>query len=200
MTWVTPQLAVGPAPMSVAVLDSIKKQGIKAIMNLCMELGELAQLEFDQVKDLLAKTEADVPQEAARCGKHHTECCVGPVRLSLAEAIYLQFSLNSELGRELRQEAISRALQTGAPDCPIVRDGCCLLYEFRPAACRAFDRPGAETGVPGQQAEALQTLSDEILEIFLEAKTKHSAPEFQLSDVVSGKFVQRFFHLLPNRK
>ncbi|MFO7932400.1 MAG: protein-tyrosine phosphatase family protein [Thermodesulfobacteriota bacterium] len=317
MTWVSPQLAVGHAPMSVAELDSIKKQGVKAIMNLCVELEELAQLEqehgfevyylpimdegypeldeldkaldwldesiylgrkvlvhcrlgigrtgtvvfsyllrkgldrksavkkmrglrarpteqpqkrflhlygkkekplsicepslvpesrfelkpyFDQVKDLLADTESDVPHEAARCGKHHTECCLRPVRLSLAEAVYLQFSLNSELGRELRQEAISLALRAEAADCPIVRDGRCLLYEFRPAVCRVFDRPGPETGVPRQQAEALQTLSDEILEIFLESKTAQSAPEFNLSEVVSGKFVQRFFHLLPNHK
>ncbi|MFW6080936.1 MAG: protein-tyrosine phosphatase family protein [Desulfosalsimonas sp.] len=316
LTWVTPQLAVGPAPMSPAELDSIKNRGIKAIMNLCREMEELARLEqehgfevyylpitdegspelnelekaldwldesiylgkkvlvhcrlgigrtgtvvfsyllrkgldrktavkkmrglrarpteqpqkrflhlygkkekplsicepslipecrfelkpyFDQVKDLLAETESDVFQGAARCGKHHTECCLRPVKLSLAEAVYLQFAVNTELSSELRQEVISRALQAEAEDCPIVKERRCLLYEFRPAVCRAFDRSGPDTGVPRKQAESLQTLSDEILEIFLETKPSRSAPQFNLSDVVSGKFVQKFFHLIPNR-
>lgn len=45
ITWVTDQLAVGYAPMSYEELDSIKKQGIGAIVNLCGEFCDLHELE-----------------------------------------------------------------------------------------------------------------------------------------------------------
>ncbi len=45
LTWITNQLAVGHAPMSYEELDSIKEQGINAIVNLCAEFSDLHELE-----------------------------------------------------------------------------------------------------------------------------------------------------------
>ena len=45
MTWITSQLAVGYAPMSYAELDSIREQGIDAIVNLCGEFCDLHEIE-----------------------------------------------------------------------------------------------------------------------------------------------------------
>lgn len=45
LTWVTKNLAVGHAPMSYAELDSIREQGIDAIVNLCEEFCDLHELE-----------------------------------------------------------------------------------------------------------------------------------------------------------
>lgn len=45
LTWVTKNIAVGQAPMSYAELDSIKAQGIDAIVNLCEEFSDLHELE-----------------------------------------------------------------------------------------------------------------------------------------------------------
>ncbi len=45
LTWITKDLAVGFAPMSYAKLDSIKRQGIDAIVNLCAEFSDLHQIE-----------------------------------------------------------------------------------------------------------------------------------------------------------
>ena len=45
LTWITDQLAVGHAPMSYDELDSIKEQGINAIVNLCAEFSDLHELE-----------------------------------------------------------------------------------------------------------------------------------------------------------
>jgi protein-tyrosine phosphatase len=45
MTWITSDLAVGYAPMSYAELDSIKLQGIDAIVNLCAEFCDLHEIE-----------------------------------------------------------------------------------------------------------------------------------------------------------
>ncbi|MBC8209215.1 MAG: dual specificity protein phosphatase family protein [Desulfobulbaceae bacterium] len=45
MTWITPQLSVGYAPMSYAELDFIREQGISAIVNLCGEFCDLHEIE-----------------------------------------------------------------------------------------------------------------------------------------------------------
>ena len=45
LTWITKNLAVGHAPMSYAELDSLKEQGIGAIVNLCGEFSDLHEIE-----------------------------------------------------------------------------------------------------------------------------------------------------------
>jgi len=44
-TWITKNLAVGHAPMSYKELDSLKEQGITAIVNLCGEFCDLHEIE-----------------------------------------------------------------------------------------------------------------------------------------------------------
>jgi len=43
--WITPHLATGPAPMSYDHLESLKSEGIDAIMNLCAEYCDLHNIE-----------------------------------------------------------------------------------------------------------------------------------------------------------
>jgi protein-tyrosine phosphatase len=45
LTWITSQLAGGQAPMSYEELDSIREQGIDAIVNLCGEFCDLHEIE-----------------------------------------------------------------------------------------------------------------------------------------------------------
>jgi len=45
LTWITDYLAVGYAPMSFVELDSIREQGINAIVNLCAEFYDLHEIE-----------------------------------------------------------------------------------------------------------------------------------------------------------
>jgi len=45
LTWITKDLAVGYAPMSYAELESIRTQGIDAIVNLCAEFCDLHEIE-----------------------------------------------------------------------------------------------------------------------------------------------------------
>ena len=319
LTWITPQLAVGHAPMSRAELDSIARQGVRSIMNLCLEIEELAKLEeeygfevyylpimdegfpelaelnkgldwldeciylgkkvlvhcrhgigrtgtvvfayllrkgldtksagkkmrglrarptehpqkrflhlygkrekpmksgvtslipkrevefgpyFDRIGALLGSAEEEVPEDAPRCGREHTRCCYGPVRLTLAEAVYLQYAVNTELTSGIRERVINRALETetgaeaeeGQRACPLLVHGRCLLYVFRPAQCRVSDRP--DGSLPPGHAEAFHSLSREILDLFLDREPQHAPPEFFLPDVVSGKFVQRLFYLM----
>jgi Fe-S-cluster containining protein len=46
--WITEYLAVGHAPMSYHELDSIRSQGVDAIVNLCGEFCDLHKIEADQ--------------------------------------------------------------------------------------------------------------------------------------------------------
>ncbi len=45
ITWITDSIAVGYAPMSFAELESIKNQGVDAIVNLCAEFSDLHDIE-----------------------------------------------------------------------------------------------------------------------------------------------------------
>ena len=45
ITWITNSIAVGRAPMSYAEFDSIKAEGVDAIVNLCAEFSDLHELE-----------------------------------------------------------------------------------------------------------------------------------------------------------
>jgi len=45
LNWITDQLAVGHAPMSYAELDSLREQGIDAVVNLCGEYCDLHEIE-----------------------------------------------------------------------------------------------------------------------------------------------------------
>jgi protein-tyrosine phosphatase len=47
LNWVTDSLAVGQAPMSYEDLDSLKNQGIQAVLNLCAEFCDLHWIEAD---------------------------------------------------------------------------------------------------------------------------------------------------------
>lgn len=47
VTWVTDQLGVGHAPMSHPQLDSIRREGVDAILNLCGEFCDLHDIEAD---------------------------------------------------------------------------------------------------------------------------------------------------------
>jgi hypothetical protein len=45
VSWVTPSLAAGHAPMSHDHLDRLKKAGINSIINLCAEFPDLPLIE-----------------------------------------------------------------------------------------------------------------------------------------------------------
>lgn len=45
LSWISDHLAVGHAPMSFADLESIRDQGVTAIVNLCAEYCDLHQIE-----------------------------------------------------------------------------------------------------------------------------------------------------------
>ena len=45
LKWITPNVAIGHAPRSQADIDSIKRKGIEAVLNLCAECYDLHEIE-----------------------------------------------------------------------------------------------------------------------------------------------------------
>ncbi len=157
-----------------------------------------------------------------RCGKDHVRCCATPIRLSFIEAVYLGHALNVTLPSRVRLAVIERAMEAarrereaaqagpaGAGDfclsdagavCPLVEGGVCLLFDYRPLQCRTFETPAKAKAELWETLEpAAQTLSRQAYFAFTSEMDEDGPPRFSLPDVVSGRYVQVFFHHLMKK-
>lgn len=157
------------------------------------------------------------------CGQGHISCCHDPVEMTFVESIYLSHTVNTHLDRPTRQEVIQRALEAGKAQkilqkknggelageefarrykearilCPLNEFRECLIFPDRPVACRLFDLPGpAQREVLEVVQPGLDKLSRELWFAFSAESPSKSPWRFMLWEVVSGKFVQTYFHYL----
>ncbi len=202
-----------------------KKEGVLDFCEPCLTPSMSSELkpQFDRFKHLLQSIEGPVPESTPRCGRDHSDCCYGVVDMTLMEAVFLQKGLNSELSSQKRQECIQQAriggsvLETLSEElstekaaavteafarttttCPLLKDGKCLLYGFRPLQCRLFDAP--EGSQDHDLRQELGSLSEEVMSSIAGRVKAWELPWFNLFDVVSGLFVQDVFHLLAGKK
>lgn len=200
-----------------------KASGKLTVREPRLEFARLTDLRpfLDDYEELVAGAEAVVAADPARCGRDHQRCCHRPVRLALIEAIALATAVNKELTSEKRREIMERAtrasvqerrirqdqerrgaagescLSDAAIACPLLEAGRCLLFYARPLQCRTH-------GMNADAAEALwRTISPVLDRLSSQAFLALSGsflPEspltFSVSEVVSGRYVQRFFHQL----
>jgi Fe-S-cluster containining protein len=163
--------------------------------------------------------------KAALCGQGHADCCRDLVVMSFIETVYVNHIINS-LDRVTRLNAIERAMEVtravrelerregvdfrsnGFAEayrrahllCPLNELGECLVFANRPMACRVFDldsndRQELLIDLPGR----LDKISGDVYFAFTSRFLGQTAFAFLLSEVVTGKFVQTFFHhLLQN--
>lgn len=174
---------------------------------------------FRDYEALLARI-ADTPGANAldRCGVDHARCCRTPIRLTMIESVYLTNQINVLLSSSRRLEVIERAVATarnerataqamGSGDyclsdadalCPLSENGKCIIADARPMQCRTFGLDAIESAKlwTAVLAPALDRLSLELWMGFVGGMAKDSLPHFALTDVVSGKYVQRLFHLM----
>lgn len=153
-----------------------------------------------------------------QCGLDHARCCRTPIRLTMIEAVYLTHQINLLLSSEGRLAVIERAVPTARSEravtrdmgkgeyclsdanalCPLSVDGKCIVFTARPMQCQTFDLESATSSVLWNTvlAPSLERLSLELWMAFVGSMAQDALPGFALADVVSGKYVQRLFHLM----
>jgi Fe-S-cluster containining protein len=195
-------------PANFAQWRSIRQYGKinprLSVRKPCLELQRRVDLSpfLADFQALLAGTEAETDKAApgARCGIHHDRCCHGRVELSLIEAVHLASALDA-LPSEKRRAAIARAASRrngGNGDCPLLDDGQCSLGADRPLDCRLADLPTEQAEKQRKAlAPALQSISNQLYVAF-SGSLATTPLAFALTDVVSGRYVQDFFHHLRN--
>lgn len=139
---------------------------------------------------------------ASLCGRDHGNCCSESVTLSLIEAVYLHHFLNSSLSQKSRQEAIARATSSNRLLCPLDDTGACILFSQRPTACRLIDLSAEERSAIATDLDvALAKISRDLYFALTSRFPGKTDLVFPLKEVVSGRFVQIFFHhLLQNNR
>lgn len=183
---------------------------------------------FMDHEQLLAEVDHQVTKQVEQpsfCGWDHTRCCTNYLEVSLIEAAYLTHHLNRKLTSAHRLAAIERSVQVARairsirrhtnPQedsdiasryaeqnifCPLLQDQRCLVYHPRPLACRFATLP--DTPENSAFWETLQTRAEKLSQgLFLALTSSFCTRQrvsFPLVDVVSGRFVQSFFHLLSS--
>ncbi len=89
-------------------------------------------------------------------------------------------------------------LSRAGAECPLLEGGRCLLFEHRPLQCRTFDLT-EETKTElwdNMLAPSLHKISQELFFAYTSSFAGESPPSFSLADVVSGRYVETFFHAL----
>jgi len=202
-----------------------KSAGQLTVREPSLEFRRLVDLSpyFAEYAAMVERTEDLFSMEArdpGRCGREHDHCCRTPVGLTLAEAVVLTHALNTTLQSETRLSIIAAAVAAAAQErsageaqvadeadfcltdagsaCPLLQEKRCLLYDRRPLQCRSDGLPEDTKAELWDEllGPALAQLSQQIFFAYTSAFLPRRMPAFKLPDVVSGRYVQAFFHLL----
>lgn len=160
------------------------------------------------------------------CGRDHDRCCTELVTMSFIEAVYLNHAVTMTLGRTDREAVTDRAVNAlrelrrlgydaQRPEtltasvwqtyrerglrCPLNEMGECLVFDSRPLACRLSDLDAelpAREDVPTELPGTMRAVSDNLFFALTSRFPEGEPMTFSLPEVVSGKYVQTFFHAL----
>lgn len=199
-----------------------RKSGKLTVRQPCLEFKNQVDLApfFRDYEKMVSQAEdlIELSLKTKRCGCDHNFCCSTPVTLTLAEAVYLGTKVNVELCSDGRMALIERAAEVACREkeakesigkndfcltdsgmvCPLLTDRDCLLYAYRPLQCRTFELEASlkeEFWSEVLQPE-LDMLSRQIFFAYFSKFPEEKLPVFTLPDVVSGRYVQVFFHLI----
>jgi protein-tyrosine phosphatase len=180
---------------------------------------------FTEYEGLVAEVEQQITasvggKEVPRCGIDETTGCRRYFELQLIEAIYLSNRMNKALTSGMREEIIERAVGNvrtirrlaQAPgvtsveelannylrenlSCPLLREEACLLPQYRPLSCRLYGLSGVIGSLPAT-ADILASLSRSVFLALSGVLPGESLFRASLADVVSGRFIQTYFHYL----
>jgi len=143
----------------------------------------------------------DVPE----CGKKTSSCCHTPFHVLFIEAVYVNHQMGRTLTSQDRMAVLNEAARLTAYIkkcdtaqavsylCPLNRNGVCILYNYRPLVCRAHGLSNALIHQDLVQ-EMLLKLSQSLFFALSGAFASKETLLFPFLDVISGRFVQTYFH------
>ncbi len=161
------------------------------------------------------------------CGDRNDACCYRYLELQLIEVIYLTVGMNRTLKSDSRLAAIENAvkvfqfvrklkvglennLETAAGKenlaqkyadnkilCPVNMNSKCAVFAFRPLACRLYHLP-EHRNEKGEIYSAAARLSSNIFFAFSGFFLEDQSLVFDMSETVSGKYVQEYFYYLAS--
>lgn len=175
---------------------------------------------YEQLLELVDRlTVTDVP--CCSSGKGDNGSCSDTDQLTtleLIEAIYLHNKINITLSSEKRQELIHQTTRTQnhsipmekaelpetaestcSGPCPLYQGAACLLQTFRPVSCRIKGQPLSEHDRIAIEQE-LGKLSRDIFTAVFGFSIDQPPPPVELTDVVSGRFIQQYFQFIATHK
>jgi hypothetical protein len=166
---------------------------------------------FSRYEALFGKIDnlVEPPPKECYCDQIEQPCSC--IMLELIEALYLNSKMNKTFTAEQRNEIIVKAtsMSKTAPSenssastmCPLYEDECCLLHRFRPVSCRLkpLETRSENTAQVTEMYATLRELSREVCQTMFGVDIAEP-PLVSVSDTISGKFIQRYFHYLTALK
>lgn len=168
---------------------------------------------FDDLESILNHVEMEISAKGKLCGREHMGCCTKKVSVSFIEAVYIAYRINTTFSRERRQELIRQAIDVLGSRvaygkgtvvlaekrvCPLNTNRRCALYDQRPLACRLYDYENLSTQDKEEILQGVQVLSENLFLAFRGSFLKDDLI-FDLNEVISGKYVQKFFYARTDR-
>lgn len=173
---------------------------------------------FRDYEALLSHVDTLIREDGLSCGRDHVRCCYTPIHMTLIESVYITNQINVHLQSDQRLEIISRAVQSAKNERQIARiidikESClsnvslicsvnvnkkCLIYKYRPIQCRLFDvDENTSCKLWSEFLEpSLERLSCELWMSLTGNIVKNKMQNFSFCDVISGKYIQKLFHLM----
>ncbi len=129
------------------------------------------------------------------CGKGSHICCQESFDIPFMEVVYLYSKINryfSSVQREILIQKTVAGSKGKERSCPLNNGTGCAIYDTRPARCRFY-------GIDGKSDfHEFQRMLDELSRSIFLALSGQFLPQKALacsvSDTISGKFVQKYFH------
>ncbi len=195
-----------------------KKSGILKIREPSLEFKnrvDLSSFFFDYeslIQDIdkkLVQIGGNTEVLSEECGKGADECCYKSFNLQLIEVLYLYSNINrhfTSAQREIfikRSVAVSKSVTSSiavSPKddkklCPFNDGSGCEIYDIRPARCRIYGKKDFL-----QDHNEINSMLFELSRsVFLAFSGEFlSNPDFifPVADVISGKFVQKYFNYM----
>lgn len=127
----------------------------------------------------------------------NTDCLREENEVELIEALYLHTKANITLSANQRSQLMDGKMAENGASLFLDSDG--PLYGYRPASCRLREvKPPEDFGL--RIEKELANLSMEVFDEMFSIHTDSAPPPVKLKDVLTGRFIQKYFQMLATGK